>query len=104
MRQKCGRLLQSRTSTNALEDSQDDVIRDQVKLHNDEQLFRRNKEDHTCPTGTFERIEPKLKAEKGDNEFLTKKEYHEWNTERFEKIESRFVDLTLKIDQLYNKL
>ena len=100
MREKCGRVQQTRSSTNTREDSHDNRIMVQVKSQQDDKILRIIKENNEWITHTFEKMESRFKSLEGDKEFTKGKENQEWNTERFEKMESRLMQ---KIDQLATK-
>ena len=71
MRQKFDRVQKRGNITNTLKDSQDVGIMVQNKSHDVENLSRRIDENHEFTTGTFKKIESRLKSLEDDIQFLT---------------------------------
>ena len=102
-REKCGRVQHTRNITNTLEDSHDDGIMVQGKSQEGDKVFRITKEKYEWTTGTFEKLESRLKLLEGDKKFGIQKENHDWITERLDKIESSLEYLIRKMNQLETK-
>ena len=74
MREKMGRIQQTRNSMNAIEDSHAHRNMIDIKPQEDNKEFRMKKEEYERIMDTFEKIESRVKSLEGHKEFTIKKE------------------------------
>ena len=102
MREKIGRIQQTRNSTNALEDSHANGNMVPFQSQEVDKEFRMKRENYESIMSTLEKLGSRLKSLEGHREFTINKQNLVWITERFEKKESRLEHEMQKNDILEN--
>ena len=98
MREKIGRIQQTRNSTNALEDSHANGNMVPFQSQEVDKEFRMKRENYESIMSTLEKLGSRLKSLEGHREITINKQNLVWITERFEKKEARLEHEMQKMD------